>query len=330
MCAKVRILPNLEWYNNVNLLKGNKSIGCTLDNQDMSHSLMSHSLISHSLISIIMKLTLGYSPCPNDTFIFDAMIHGKIDTEGLEFEVILADVEALNQRAFAKKLDITKLSYHAYAYLREDYALLDAGSALGNNCGPLLIAKKPLSESEINNGTIAIPGKYTTANFLLSLAYPKAQNKVETLFSDIENAVLNDTVTAGLIIHENRFTYQDKGLVKIIDCGEYWENTTGMPIPLGGIVINKKLPLEVQQKVNRVMRRSVAFARKHPEQTADYVSQHAQEMEKAVMFQHIQLYVNDYTVDLGQKGRAAVETLFAKAVEKNIIKNKNIEIFINH
>ncbi|MFK7936103.1 MAG: menaquinone biosynthesis family protein [Saprospiraceae bacterium] len=275
-----------------------------------------------------MQLSLGYSPCPNDTFIFDALIHQKIDTEGLTFEVLLADVEELNQKAFAKALDITKLSYHAYAYLREDYALLDAGSALGNNVGPLLIAKRPLTMDEINNGTIAIPGKYTTANFLLSLAYPRAQNKRELLFSEIENAVLNEEVTAGLIIHENRFTYQERGLVKIIDCGEYWESTTQMPIPLGGIVVNKKLPIEVQRKVNRVLRRSVEFALANPDQTYNYVRQHAQEMDKEVMYKHINLYVNDYTIDLSERGRAAVETLFAKAMEKHIIENKNIEIFI--
>ncbi|MEN0003413.1 MAG: 1,4-dihydroxy-6-naphthoate synthase, partial [Bacteroidota bacterium] len=199
-----------------------------------------------------MNLSLGFSPCPNDTFIFDAMIHGKIDTEGLSFEVQLGDVEELNQKAFAKTLAITKLSFHAYAHLVEDYALLDAGSALGNNCGPLLIAKQPLAPTTIEKGPIAIPGKYTTANFLLGLAYPTASNKISMLFSDIEQAVVDEQVVAGLIIHENRFTYQDKGLVKLIDLGEYWETTTQMPIPLGGIVVNRKLPAEVQQKVNRV------------------------------------------------------------------------------
>ncbi|MEL7020519.1 MAG: 1,4-dihydroxy-6-naphthoate synthase [Bacteroidota bacterium] len=276
-----------------------------------------------------MQLSLGYSPCPNDTFIFDALVHKKIDTEGLDFDVTLGDVEDLNQKAFAQTLDITKLSYHAYAHLRDKYALLDAGSALGNQVGPLLIAKQPLDEEAIKNGTIAIPGKYTTANFLLSLAYPDAQNKRAMLFSDIEQAVLDGEVDAGLIIHENRFTYQERGLVKIIDCGAYWESLTQMPIPLGGIVVRKDLPKSVQQKINRVLRRSVEFARAHPAQTYDYVRQHAQEMDKKVMYQHIDLYVNDYTVDLGEKGRAAVEMLFAEAMKKNIIENKNIEIFIN-
>lgn len=171
-------------------------------------------------------LTLGFSPCPNDTFIFDAMIHGKVDTEGLEFEIIMEDVEALNRRAFAGDIDVTKLSYHAFAHLTDRYTLLDAGSALGNNCGPLLVARQPLSDEKINAGPIAIPGKMTTANFLLSLAYPSAQNKVETLFSDIEDAVLRGHAVAGLIIHENRFTYQQKGLVKLIDLGN-----TGKRLP---------------------------------------------------------------------------------------------------
>lgn len=276
-----------------------------------------------------MKLSLGFSPCPNDTFIFDAMVHGKIDTEGLEFEVLLADVEELNQKAFAKELDITKLSYHAFAYLLNDYTLLDAGSALGNNCGPLLIAKKNLSPEEINQAKIAIPGKYTTANFLLSLAFPEAQNKVETLFSDIENAVLNDEVDAGLIIHENRFTYQDKGLVKIMDLGEYWESTTQLPIPLGGIVVNKKLPKAIQQKVNRVMKRSVTFALENPTETKEYVKAHAQEMDEKVMYNHINLYVNDYTKDLKTNGKAAIDKLFKTAQEKNIIPNYTGEIFLN-
>lgn len=276
-----------------------------------------------------MKLSLGFSPCPNDTFIFDAMIHGKIDTEGLEFEVLLADVEELNQKAFAKELDITKLSYHAYGYLVDDYVLLDAGSALGNNCGPLLISKAQLTDNEINTGTIAIPGKYTTANFLLSLAFPNAKNKVETLFSDIEKNVLAEKVDAGLIIHENRFTYQEKGLKKIIDLGEFWEKTTQMPIPLGGIVAKRTLDIDILQKINRVMKRSVEFAFKNPDETKDFVKQHAQEMDEKVMYKHIHLYVNDYTKNLGNKGRAAIQHLFETALAKEIIPTYTSNLFLN-
>ncbi len=276
-----------------------------------------------------MKLSVGFSPCPNDTFIFDAMIHGKIDTEGLEFEVIMEDVEALNQRAFAQNLDITKLSYHAFAYLTAYYRLLDAGSALGNNCGPMLIAKRPMRDEEIIQAKIAIPGKYTTANFLLGVAYPEAKNKVETVFSQIEDAVLKGEVDAGLIIHENRFTYQQKGLVKLIDLGEFWETTTKMPIPLGGIVIKRSLPEAIQQKVNRVMQRSVQFAFDHPKSSLGFVKAHSQEMEESVMQQHIDLYVNDYTVNLGTKGRAAVQYLFEVATEKMLMPKVEDSIFLS-
>lgn len=276
-----------------------------------------------------MKLSLGFSPCPNDTFIFDALVHQKIDTEGLEFDVVLADVEELNQKAVKGILDITKLSYHAFAHLTDHYALLDAGSALGRNCGPLLIAKRPLSPKEIETGPIAIPGQLTTANFLLNLAYPRAQNKQEYLFSAIENAVIQEEVIAGLIIHENRFTFQDKGLVKIQDLGEFWEDTTGYPIPLGGIVVHRRLDFAVQQKINRVLARSVAYAQEHPQATRAYVRTHAQEMEETVMYAHIGLYVNDFTLDLGKEGREAVATLFKKASELGVVPQIKEELFIS-
>jgi 1,4-dihydroxy-6-naphthoate synthase len=275
-----------------------------------------------------MKLSLGFSPCPNDTFIFDAMIHGKIDTEGLKFDVRLGDVEELNQQAFAGNLDVTKLSYHAYAYLTDKYCLLDAGSALGNNCGPLLIARAPMPQEEIIEAKIAIPGKYTTANFLLGYACPQARHKVEMLFSDIEDAVLRGDVDAGLIIHENRFTYQQKGLVKLVDLGEYWENSTQMPIPLGGIVIRRDLPPDFQLKVNRVLQRSVQFAFDNPKSSLAYVRAHAQEMDEAVMYQHIELYVNDYTENLGERGRAAVQHLFDVAVKNGVIPAQRQALFL--
>lgn len=277
-----------------------------------------------------MKLSLGFSPCPNDTFIFDAMIHGKVDCEGLEFDVFLEDVEALNQLAFAKKPDITKLSYHAYGYVSKDYILLNAGSALGQNCGPLLIAKKMMSPTEINEARIAIPGKYTTANFLLSLAYPKATNKEEMLFSEIESAVLNGQVDAGLIIHENRFTYMDKGLIKIQDLGEFWETNTQHAIPLGGIAIKRSLSPDIQQKVDRVLKRSVTFALAEPEQTMDYVSQFAQEMNPTIMQQHIGLYVNDYTVDLGPGGKAAITKLYEMGKTKLGMDITSFNLFVDH
>ncbi|MDB5159409.1 MAG: 1,4-dihydroxy-6-naphthoate synthase [Mucilaginibacter sp.] len=288
-----------------------------------------------------MKLTLGFSPCPNDTFIFDALIHHKIDTEGLEFEVFYDDVETLNQKAFRGELDVTKLSYHAFAYIVDKYVLLDAGSALGFGVGPLLISKFEISisdlqsgqirdsKSEIRNPLIGIPGKYTTANFLLGLAFPNAANKVELVFSDIENAVLEGRVDVGLIIHENRFTYQDKGLKKIIDLGDYWEKETGCAIPLGGIVANRNLPLDVQHKLNRVLRKSVEFAFANPKSGLDFIRQHAQEMSEEVMYKHIELYVNKHSVDLGEEGRKAIQLLFDTALEKGIIPEVKHEIFLS-
>lgn len=276
-----------------------------------------------------MKLSLGFSSCPNDTFIFDAMIHGKVDTEGLEFEPVIADVEELNQRAFGKRLHITKLSFHALAYLLADYALLEAGSALGRGAGPLLIARKPMPPQAIRNARVAIPGKYTTANFLLSLAYPEISDKKEMLFSRIEDAILDGEVDAGLIIHENRFTYQSKGLVKIEDLGEYWEKTAQMPIPLGGIAVQRSLGRPIQQAVNRVMARSVAFALDNPGEPLDFVRAHAQEMEEEVMYQHIRLYVNDYTRSLGPEGREAVQRLFDIAMARGVIPIRDTPVFVD-
>lgn len=275
-----------------------------------------------------MKLTLGFSPCPNDTFIFDALVNDRIHAGDLSFEVLLADVEELNQKAFRSELDVTKLSYYAYAHLTEKYQLLESGSALGNQVGPLLIARQLMAAEQIAESRIAIPGRFTTANFLLSLAYPAAQNKYETLFSNIEEEVQSGKADAGVIIHENRFTYQEKGLKKIQDLGEYWEHHTGLPIPLGGIVVRRDLPEPVKAQLNRLMTESVQAARQHPEQTRPYVRMHAQEMSEAVMFQHIDLYVNDYTQHLGDRGRRAIRTLFERAAEKNIIPAVREPLFV--
>ncbi len=278
------------------------------------------------------NIRIGFSPCPNDCFIFDAMIHQKIDTEGLKFIPVMQDVEALNQKAFRGELEVTKLSYHAFAYLTKTYQLLNAGSALGNNCGPLLIAKSDEiknDELKINNCKIAIPGKYTTANFLLSLAFPKAKNKIEMIFSDIEDAVLSGKVDAGLIIHENRFTYEQKGLKKIIDLGEYWETLTNAPIPLGGIVIKRNFSEDLKQKTNRVLRKSVEFAFANPKSSLNFVKENAQEMSEEVMYKHIDLYVNNFSIDLGSEGKRAVELLFDKAQTLGVINKIEEEIFLN-
>ena len=281
-----------------------------------------------------MKLTLGFSPCPNDTFIFDALIHHKIDTEGLEFEVSFDDVETLNQKALRQELDITKLSYHAYAYVINDYVLLNSGSALGFGVGPLLICRDErfIDSSyllkNIADLNIGIPGKYTTANFLLSLAYPEAVKKTEMVFSDIEDALLKSQIDIGLIIHENRFTYQDKGLHKILDLGEFWEDLTSSPIPLGGIMIKRQYPDELRQKVNRVIRKSVEFAFANPKSGVEFIRSHSQEMSEEVMYKHIDLYVNKYSIDLGEEGRKAVSVLFEGAVKLDIIPEPKQTLFL--
>jgi len=286
-----------------------------------------------------MKLSLGFSPCPNDTFIFDALIHQKVDTEGLSFDVHYEDVETLNQNAFDAVLDVTKLSYHAYAYAANDYILLDAGSALGFGVGPLLITKdRVLAErlSAIDNRgltapeslTVGIPGKYTTANFLLGLAFPELTNKREMVFSDIEQALIGGNIDLGLIIHENRFTYQDKGLYKVMDLGDYWERTTGSPIPLGGIVANRRLPGDIKQKVNRVIRRSVEFALANPESGIGFIRSHAQEMSEDVMYKHIELYVNRFSVSLGDEGRAAIRALFNQAWALKLVPRTSEDLFL--
>lgn len=278
---------------------------------------------------MMQTLTLAISPCPNDTFIFDALIHHKVDTEGLSFKLVFADVEQLNQAAFQQQFDITKLSYHAFAYASENYVLMRSGSALGNNCGPLLVSKELLSDEVINESRICIPGKYTTANLLFSLKYPNASNKAFILFSEIENKVLSGEFNAGVIIHENRFTYKQKGLKKIIDLGEYWEQQFKVPIPLGGIAIKRNIDPEIQLSVERSIRRSIEFAFENPDSSKEFVAKHSQEMSEDVCRQHINLYVNKYSLNLGFNGEYAVNTLYKIAQENKIIPALTEPIFIS-
>ncbi len=273
-------------------------------------------------------IRLGFSSCPNDTFIFDAMIHHKIDTEGLDFELIIEDVEELNRRAFTNDLEVTKISFNAYTQLVNKYILLDAGAALGENCGPLLISKKPLTMDELRNKKIAIPGVNTTANLIMSLAFPEIDNKIEMLFSDIEEAVLSEEVDAGLIIHESRFTYEDKGLYRIIDLGEYWEDVTNTPTPLGGIIAKRTLDRDLILKINRVLKKSLEFAFAHPKSGLDFIKKHAQEMSEEVMYKHIGLYVNHYSLSLGEKGKEAVTVLFQRAEEAGFISPVKKKLFL--
>ncbi|MBL7711715.1 MAG: 1,4-dihydroxy-6-naphthoate synthase [Chitinophagaceae bacterium] len=271
-----------------------------------------------------MKLTLGFSPCPNDTFIFDAMVNGLIDTRDLCFDYVMEDVETLNEMALRGQLDITKLSYGTYLNLSGPYALLHAGSALGKGVGPLLVSKKPLNFKDIDPCSIAIPGVKTTANLLLSMAAPGAQNKTELVFSAIEQAVLDGSFDAGLIIHEGRFTYAAKGLHKVADLGDWWENEMKAAIPLGGIVMKRSFEQSLIARVDALIRESVLYSWNTYPVLSDFVTNNAQEMEEAVMRQHIQLYVNEFTTDLGSTGVHSIETLFRKAKEAGLLNEEQL------
>lgn len=265
-----------------------------------------------------MNLSIGFSPCPNDTFIFDALVNNKIDTEGLIFETVLEDVETLNRWAFEDKLDITKLSYPSFFQNLDKYVLLNSGAALGKGVGPVLISKKKpvlpagrekISDDEVKKSTIALPGKNTTANLLFSFAFPDAEKKRFMIFSDIEYAVLNEETDLGVIIHENRFTYRQKGLFKVLDLGEYWENKMKLPVPLGGIAIKRTVDRLTSLKVDKLIRKSIEFAFAAYPEITDYTRQHATAMNEEVMRQHIDLYVNNFSLDLGEEGREAIASL---------------------
>ena len=254
-----------------------------------------------------MTLTLGFSPCPNDTFIFDALVNKKIDTGGLEFEVCLEDVQTLNRWAMEGRLDLSKVSYGVLPLVTDEYAVLQSGGALGMGVGPLLIARKPLGA--LDDLKVVIPGENTTAHMLFSLAYPNVRQKRFVVFNEVEDAVLNGDADMGVIIHENRFTYAQRGLVKLADLGEYWEHTTGSPIPLGGIVARRTLDPELVSRVDALIRASVDYSFGQYPGISAYIQEHAQEMDESVMRQHIDLYVNDFSRSLGVSGEGAVETL---------------------
>ena len=253
-----------------------------------------------------MKLTLGFSPCPNDTFIFDALVNKKIDTGDIEFNVFMEDVESLNRMALQEKLDISKISYGVLPRILPAYRVLDAGGALGQGVGPILVSASPIDIHSVPDLTIALPGFHTTAHMLFNLAFPQAMKKVYMKFSDIEDAVLSGETNLGVLIHENRFTYQQKGLHKVMDLGEYWEQNTQCPIPLGGIVMSRQFDLELMNRINSLIRQSLEYSRKTYPVLSDFVKNNSQEMDEEVMRKHIDLYVNDFSLSLGSKGRAAV------------------------
>ncbi|HDH53065.1 MAG TPA: 1,4-dihydroxy-6-naphthoate synthase, partial [Nitrospirae bacterium] len=269
------------------------------------------------------SVSLGYSPCPNDTFIFYAMIHGKIKTEDLKFKEVLLDVETLNRKALNTELDLTKISYHAFGHLRKKYCMLRAGGALGRGCGPLVISKNEYTMEELRRKKIAVPGNLTTAYLLLQLYdsnfSAQLSNLVVMPFHEIIDAVAGDKVDAGLIIHESRFTYPSYGLKEIIDLGQWWEKETGLPVPLGGIIAKHSLGHGVNNKINKILRQSVEYAFSNRAEPMSYIKEHSQELLDDVINRHINLYVNDYSVDVGQEGEKTVIELLSRAEEAGII-----------
>ena len=274
------------------------------------------------------ELSLGFSPCPNDTFMFYPLVHGLVETEGLVYRERLEDVETLNQLARAGELDVSKVSYHALGHIREEYALLRSGSALGRGCGPLLVALNKCAPHELRGRTIAVPGRYTTALMLLQLFDPELDTFIIMPFNEIMDAVLSGSVDAGLIIHESRFTYHGFGLHKLLDLGEWWEGETGLPLPLGGIVARRSLGVETIAAVERALKAGVDYAREHPDEATRYIGEHAQEMSQEVCAAHIRLYVNDFSTDLGDEGVRAITCLLQRAEQAGIIPVSTVPLFM--
>lgn len=272
-------------------------------------------------------LKLGYSPCPNDTFLFHALAHGLVTCDDFQFSIQLKDVETLNQDAKSEVFDISKLSFPALGHLLDRYALLRSGAALGRGCGPLIVARPGFNLEKISSGRIAVPGMWTTAFLLLSLYLSNRPNVIPLSFDQIMPSLQKGETDFGVIIHEGRFTYENYGLKKLLDLGEWWEKKTGMPIPLGGIAIRRKLGPDISRKIECCIRESVAYGFKNRKASEKYVSTYAQEMAGAVIQSHIDLYVNQFTVDLGEEGVKAVETLFSMARENGVIANSELPVF---
>jgi 5,8-dihydroxy-2-naphthoate synthase len=275
----------------------------------------------------VRTLSLGYSPCPNDTFIFYALVHQKIPVEGFSIKERLEDVETLNELASRSELDMTKVSFHAFAHLRDEYALLRSGGALGKGCGPLVVARQGVTAIDLRGQRVAVPGKQTTAFLLLRLYDPGIQNVVVMPFDKIMQSVQQGRTDAGLIIHESRFTYQKFGLQKILDLGDWWEQSTGHPIPLGGIIMRRSLYKDLSYMMEEKIRQSIRYAQIHPQEPRDYIRKYAQEMEESVTCQHINLYVNEYSLDIGKAGENAIRFLFAEAEKEGLIPRSSHDIF---
>lgn len=281
-----------------------------------------------------MKIfTLGYSPCPNDTFLFYALVNKRIDTGDLKFKEVLLDIETLNQMALRSELDITKTSYHAFGHLVDDYCLLRSGSAIGKNCGPLIVSKKDFYVQDLHQKKIAIPGRLTTANLLLRLFISEndipdtpLNQFIEIPFHKIMDAVVKGEADAGLIIHEGRFTYHSYGLKKIIDLGKWWEKNTGLPLPLGCIIAKRSLGMDIIKKIESIIKKSIEYSLNNRNESRSYIKQYSQELEEKVIEQHINLYVNEYSLDIKEEGLSAVKELFRRAELAGLLKKKRDDL----
>lgn len=256
-----------------------------------------------------MKLTFGFSPCPNDTFMFHGIASGIMQLENCDFSIQLHDVETLNQMAMKSHLDITKISFYAWLNVKNNYQLLNSGSALGHGCGPVLISKQNVKHDEIPRLRIVLPGKWTTAHLLFRLWAPEAVNKIFVDYGQIFDCLMSDVADLGVIIHESRFTFEKAGFKTVVDLGAWWENETKMPIPLGCIVVKNTVPDEIKKRLDVLIKNSIKYAMTNPNKSLPYIKKHAQETGDAILQKHIKTFVNDFSLDLGDKGNAAVKKL---------------------
>jgi len=273
------------------------------------------------------KITIGFSPCPNDTFIFDALVHNKINQGDFEYEPIIEDVEVLNQMAVNGKLDVSKLSVHAYGHASAHYSILNSGAAIGHNCGPLLISKRSFSKNEMADKICAIPGQYTSALLLLKIFFPEIVKTKQMLFSKIEQALEDHICDLGLIIHESRFTFMERGFIPIADLGKLWYADTGLPLPLGIIAAHKRIDKKDQLKINDHIHRSIQLAFQNENPINDYIRSHAQSLSDKVIHQHIELYVNEFSLDLGPVGKSAIRFLLSRGAQQGLFKLPSHSIF---
>jgi len=276
---------------------------------------------------MVSTITLAFSPCPNDTFIFDALVHNKIDTEGLQFSYAIEDVETLNKAAFSLKYDVSKLSFHAFYHVLSDYICLNSGAALCDNFGPVLIGKKFYKKHEIEKLSVAVPGLYTSAALIFNHFF-NAQTLIPFLFSDIEQAVSEGKTDLGVIIHENVFTFKDKGLTEVANLGKLWKNTYQKPVPLGCIAVKRSLPSDIQKKINKLIKKSIIFAFENPSSSICFIKQNAANTSDTIIKKHIETYVNKYSIDLNDDAKNIIHFLYKELVNKGLFDLKETELFI--